>query len=126
MSNKSIIIPVKMCIRDSVCWAYVATSQGFLREKSYPFCSITWQTTSRTEATKIWVKSYFGNNRWDIKILDPDENIPDSLMFEGLGNRKPVLFVEGERGSYDNQLYPFVYSNYNICLLYTSPKYRQY
>ena len=35
-------------------------------------------------------------------------------MFEVLGNRKPVLFVEGERGSYDNQLYPFVYSNYNI------------
>ena len=69
---------------------------------------------SRKEATKIWVKSYFGNNRWDIKILDPDENIPDSLMFEVLGNRKPVLFVEGERGSYDNQLYPFVYSNYNI------------
>ena len=32
-----------------VCWAYVATSQGFLREKSYPFCSITWQTTSGTE-----------------------------------------------------------------------------
>lgn len=26
-------------------------------------------------------------------------------MFEVLGNRKPVLFVEGERGSYDNQLY---------------------
>lgn len=69
---------------------------------------------SRKEATKIWVKSYLGNNRWDIKILDPDENIPDSLMFEVLGNRKPVLFVEGERGSYDNQLYPFVYSNYNI------------
>lgn len=69
---------------------------------------------SRKEATKIWVKSYFGKEQWDINVLDSEGNIPDSLMFEVLGNRKPVLFVEGERGSYDNQLYPFIYSNYNI------------
>lgn len=69
---------------------------------------------SRKEATKIWVKSYSGKEQWDINVLDSEGNIPDSLMFEVLGNRKPVLFVEGERGSYDNQLYPFIYSNYNI------------
>jgi hypothetical protein len=40
---------VNNCTDPNGGWAYVATSQGFLREKSYPFCSITWQTTSGTE-----------------------------------------------------------------------------
>ena len=58
---------------------------------------------SRKEATKIWVKSYNGKDEWELKILPSEDKIPDSLMFEVLGNRKPVLFVEGEIGSYDNQ-----------------------
>lgn len=69
---------------------------------------------SRKEATKIWIKSYSMNGAWQLQILNNEEGIPDSLMFEVLGNRKPVLFVEGERGSYDNQLYPYIYEGYNI------------
>lgn len=69
---------------------------------------------SRKEATKIWVKSYDGKQNWTLNILESETEIPDSLMFEVLGNRKPVLFVEGERGSYDNQLYPYIYEKYNI------------
>lgn len=69
---------------------------------------------SRKEATKIWVKSYNSKDEWELKILPPEDKIPDSLMFEVLGNRKPILFVEGERGSYDNQLYPYIYEDYSV------------
>ena len=68
---------------------------------------------SRKEATKIWTKSYDGS-QWKLNILENEDDIPDSLFIEVLGSRKPILFVEGDRGSYDNQLYPYIYDNYNI------------
>lgn len=68
---------------------------------------------SRKESVKIWVKSYNGSNLWKITPLPSSETIPD-LMMEVLGNRKPVLFVEGERGSYDNQLYPAIYEEFTV------------
>lgn len=70
--------------------------------------------SSRKESTKIWVKSFDGNAKWDWEVLPAFEEIPDSLMMEVLGNRKPILFVEGIRGSYDAQIYPYAYENYNV------------
>lgn len=69
---------------------------------------------SRKEATKIWVKSFQGDSIWDFSVLDPNEDIPDSLFFEVLGSRQPVLFVEGEKGSYDSHLYTYIYDGYNV------------
>lgn len=80
---------------------------------------------SRKDAKKIWVKNYnvekrieYGveskNEKWDIQILEDHEVIPDSLMIEILGNRKNVLFVEGEKGSYDYQLYTHIYDNHYV------------
>lgn len=66
---------------------------------------------SRKEATKIWVKEYHGENTLDFELLPTDESIPEDLMIAVLGNRKPVLFVEGEKTSYDFQLYQQVYSD---------------
>ena len=69
---------------------------------------------SRKTAKKIWVKSFDkdnGTDKWDIQILDENGIIPDDLMLEVLGNRKNVLLVEGEKGSYDTQLYSFVYDD---------------
>lgn len=69
---------------------------------------------SRKEAKKIWVKKYDVVNAkelWDIEMLNDNEEIPDSLLLEVLGNRKDVLFVEGEKGSYDSQLYSAVYDD---------------
>ena len=69
---------------------------------------------SRKDAKKIWVKSYdMENNRekWDIQILEDHDIIPDDLLIEILGNRKDVLLVEGEKGSYDYQLYTHIYDN---------------
>jgi len=72
---------------------------------------------SRKEAKKIWVKSYDMENnqeKWDIQILEDHDVIPDELMIEVLGNRKDVLLVEGEKGSYDYQLYTHIYENHYI------------
>lgn len=69
--------------------------------------------SSRKSATKIWVKGFDGTN-WDIQILPEIENVPEALIIEILGNRKDVLFVEGDRGSYDFELYKHIYSNYYI------------
>lgn len=65
----------------------------------------------RKEATKIWVKDYDGKFNWTIQILQDEEDIPDNLMMEVLGNRKPVLFVEGEKTSYDFMLYRQIYED---------------
>lgn len=72
---------------------------------------------SRKEAKKIWVKKFYkekGQERWDIELLNDNNTIPDSLLLEVLGNRKDVLFVEGEKGSYDSQLYSAVYEDYYV------------
>lgn len=79
--------------------------------------------SSRKDAKKIWVKSYDRTNgqtewdikeKWDIQILDDHEIIPEDLMIEVLGNRKDVLFVEGEKGSYDSMLYSYIYDRHYI------------
>lgn len=64
--------------------------------------------SSRKNATKLWVKGFDGTN-WSINVLPEAENIPDNLIIEVLGNRKDILFVEGEKGSYDVELYKHIY-----------------
>lgn len=70
--------------------------------------------TSRKNTTKIWVKSYDGHGKWDLSVIDGYDEIPDSLLLEILGTRNPVLFVEGEKNSYDIALYKEIYSYYHI------------
>lgn len=53
---------------------------------------------TRVNATKIWLKSY-ENNRWDWHLVPENEDIPERLLLEILGSRKPILFVEGDRKS---------------------------
>lgn len=73
--------------------------------------------SSRKDAKKIWVKSYNREDsieKWDIQVLEDHDVIPESLMIEVLGNRKDVLFVEGEKGSYDSILYSYIYDKHYI------------
>lgn len=73
--------------------------------------------SSRRDAKMIWVKGYNrenGTEKWDIQVLEDHDIIPESLMIEILGNRKDVLFVEGEKGSYDSILYSYIYDNHYI------------
>lgn len=59
---------------------------------------------AKSTAKMVWLKSFDGE-RWDWELISQDGSLPDDLLIEVLGSRKPVVFVEGENGSYDVSLY---------------------
>ena len=63
-------------------------------------------------ADKIWIKEFDGQN-WKFEKLENSE-FPEDLLFDILGNRRNVLFVEGEKNSYDTQLYSVLYPDYYV------------
>ena len=69
---------------------------------------------TRGEAAKIWIKSYNGESQWDWELLPRDKELPESLILEIIGNRKQVIFCEGEKGGLDETIYQLVYSNYHV------------
>lgn len=79
------------------------------------FIYITHDTqfaASHGQSDKIWIKEYDGTH-WKLEKLD-DYELPEELLFDILGSRKNVLFVEGERNSYDTQLYSILYPSYYV------------
>ena len=69
--------------------------------------------SSMEEATKIWLKSYDGE-KWDWDLIRQDASIPEDLLLEVLGSRKPVVFVEGVAGSFDSALYAAILNKYLV------------
>ncbi|WP_295799567.1 DUF4435 domain-containing protein [Mucilaginibacter sp.] len=69
--------------------------------------------TSRITAKKIWIKSYFFPDKWDMEVI-PENELPESLLMELLGSRKNVLFCEGEKGKIDEKVYNILFPNYTI------------
>jgi len=65
------------------------------------------------DAKKIWLKSYDGI-KWDWEAIKDIEGLPETLLVEVLGSRKPVVFVEGENGSYDTSLYRAILKNFLV------------
>lgn len=79
------------------------------------FIYITHDTqfaSMHSHADKIWIREYDGRN-WEIEKIENDE-LPEDLLLDILGNRKNVLFVEGEKSSYDTFLYSALYPQYYI------------
>lgn len=79
------------------------------------FVYITHDTqfaANHTHADKIWVKGYDGEH-WNLEKIN-DSDLPEELLLNLLGNRKPVLFVEGTADSYDTKLYSEIYKNYYV------------
>ena len=70
--------------------------------------------SSRTDAKKIWIQEYNGNNQWFWEDTPVDENLPEGLMLEIIGNRKDVIFCEGESGKLDSAIYQLIYPNHHI------------
>jgi ABC-type cobalamin/Fe3+-siderophores transport system ATPase subunit len=68
---------------------------------------------SKTNEKIIWIRSYT-NNSWDYIELEPDGEIPENLYLEILGSRKPVLLIEGNKGSLDSQIYQSFYTDLTI------------
>ncbi|MGC0912482.1 DUF4435 domain-containing protein [Pantoea sp. XAF26B01_ASV70] len=88
-------------------------------EKLRPDCQFVYMThdidfaAALHEAKKIWLKSYDGSC-WDWEDVPDVEGLPESLLIEILGSRKPIVFVEGENGSYDVSLYRAVLNSYLV------------
>jgi len=79
------------------------------------FIYITHDTqfaANHKQAKKIWVKSFDGKN-WDLEEIN-ESMLPEQLLLDILGNRKKVLFVEGDANSYDTKLYREIYKNFYV------------
>ena len=79
------------------------------------FMFITHDTdfaASHTLSDKIWIREFDGHG-WKLEKLDSTE-LPEDLLLNVLGSRKNILFVEGEKNSYDTQLYTELYPNYYV------------
>ncbi|OAA91239.1 DUF4435 domain-containing protein [Clostridium ljungdahlii] len=70
--------------------------------------------TSRINSQVLWIKEYNGNDSWNYELLS-DEEMPESLMLEIMGNRQNILFVEGTKDkSIDIKLYSSLFKEYNV------------
>lgn len=69
---------------------------------------------SRKEAKKLWIKNYDGGANWIWEEVPEIEAIPENLVIEIIGNRKNLIFCEGERASYDTVLYQAAFPDYHI------------
>lgn len=68
---------------------------------------------AKETSKRIWLQSFDGQN-WEWEVIQEDKNLPDDLLVEVLGSRKPVVFVEGENGSYDVSLYRELLPNFLV------------
>ncbi|MBR5102193.1 MAG: DUF4435 domain-containing protein, partial [Muribaculaceae bacterium] len=91
-------------------------------EELRPDCTFIYNThdldfaSSRIDNTCIWVKSFDPEAiKWDYEVTPSSQNLSDALYYELLGNRKPVLFIEGdETHSIDSRLYPLIFPEYTV------------
>ncbi len=88
-------------------------------ENARPDCTFVYLThdldfaSGRTGAPKVCLKE-FSNEKYDWYLVPHQEDIPEDVYLEVLGSRKPVLFVEGARGSLDFQIYQIAYPRVSL------------
>lgn len=76
----------------------------------YPFTMlITAIINGRTGATIVWCKNFIPNENHELKVLEENDNLPNSLLTELLGSKKEILFCEGKRNSYDYKILSSIY-----------------
>lgn len=69
--------------------------------------------SSRNDAKKIWIKDFNGT-AWTWEDVPDIETIPESLLLEIIGNRKNIIFCEGENDSLDTIIYRQIYPEFHI------------
>ncbi len=87
-----------------------------------PDCTFVYVThdlsfaATRADSAIIWVKSCDSDaGTWDYERLPSVQGMPDEIYLTILGERKPVLFIEGDGvHSYDARLYPLVFREYTV------------
>jgi Protein of unknown function (DUF4435)/AAA domain, putative AbiEii toxin, Type IV TA system len=88
-------------------------------ERLRPDCLFVYLThdvdfaAAQEGAQRVWLKSFDGES-WDWELIEENQGLPDNLLIEMLGSRKPVVFVEGENGSLDVSLYREILRNFLV------------
>jgi energy-coupling factor transporter ATP-binding protein EcfA2 len=88
-------------------------------EAERPDCLFVYLThdldfaVTRLDAIKVWLKSY-ENNQWDWHLILGNEDVPERLLLEIIGSRKPILFVEGDLGSLDYFFFSRLFKKFTV------------
>jgi hypothetical protein len=88
-------------------------------ERLRPDCLFVYLThdvdfaVAQEGAQRVWLKSFDGSS-WDWELIAENQGLPDDLLIEVLGSRKPVVFVEGVNGSHDVSLYREILGNFLV------------
>src|SRR5581483_1567785 len=83
-------------------------------EAARPDCTLIYIThdldfaATRTAAQKVWLKEFDGTD-WVWEEVPAGLGLPDALLLQVLGSRRPLLFVEGDESSYDAAIYTALY-----------------
>jgi hypothetical protein len=89
-------------------------------EEAKPDCLFVYIThdldfaSTRVSTTSIWVKEFDGASKWLWEQVPEVDEFPESLLLELLGNRRTIIFVEGEKGGKDHAIYQSIYRSYNV------------
>lgn len=88
-------------------------------ELARPDCLFVYLThdlefaSSQETAKKIWLKDFDGQKWFWDEVSEIDE-FPEELLLQIIGSRKPVIFIEGDNGSFDVALFRAMYKNHLI------------
>ena len=91
-------------------------------EQLRPDCTYIYLThdidfaLSRRSCKRLWIRDFDADNKiWDYQVIENSTSLPEEVYMEVLGNRKPVLFVEGtENNSIDIRLYSLVFPDHMV------------
>ena len=90
-------------------------------EKARPDCGFIYIThdldfaVTHPTSAKYFIRAYNHESvQWDIGELPQDTGLPEHVVAELVGSRKPILFVEGERSSLDLTIYRSQYASFTI------------
>jgi hypothetical protein len=72
---------------------------------------------SRQGGTHVWLSEYSGGENWEWDEVPDGSPLPDALLLEVLGSRKPILFVEGTATKKDDRLYRVIYPDHHVMAL---------
>lgn len=69
--------------------------------------------SSRQGSQKIFMKSYNGQG-FDWDLIPDDGDLPEAMLLQLIGSRKPVIFVEGDISSKDLEIYKLTYPEFLV------------
>ena len=69
---------------------------------------------SRMGGLHIWLTEYGAGDKWEWDFVPEGTALPEALLLEVIGSRKPILFVEGKAEGPDERLYRLIYPTQHI------------